>query len=69
LLRKVRPVIPTRSKQRRARHFDRRSYRKRNRGERLINRLKQYRRVAMRYEKRAANYLAMLHYSSILLWL
>ncbi len=30
-------------------------YRERNRVERLINRLKQFRRVATRYEKRADN--------------
>ncbi len=41
----------------------------RNRVERLINRLKQYRRIATRYEKLAENYLAMLHIGSILLWL
>ena len=37
--------------------------------ERLINRLKQFRRIAMRYEKRAANYLAMVHIGMLLLWL
>jgi transposase len=37
--------------------------------ERLINRLKHFRRIATRYEKRAANYLAMLHIGVILLWL
>jgi transposase len=41
----------------------------RNRIERLINRLKQYRRVATRYEKRAENYLAMLTIAAIMLWL
>src|SRR3954468_22957712 len=37
--------------------------------ERLINRLKQFRRIATRYEKRAANYLAMLTIGMILLWI
>jgi transposase len=37
--------------------------------ERLINRLKQFRRVATRYEKRARNYLAMVTIRAILLWL
>jgi transposase len=37
--------------------------------ERLINRLKQWCRIATRYEKRAANYLAMLTVAAILLWL
>jgi transposase len=31
--------------------------------------LKQFRRIATRYEKRAANYLAMVHVSMLLLWL
>jgi transposase len=37
--------------------------------ERLINRLKQFRRVATRYEKRAVNYRAMLTIAAITLWL
>src|SRR4051812_16775287 len=37
--------------------------------ERLINRLKQARRIATRYEKRADNSLAMIHIGMILLWL
>jgi transposase len=53
-------VIPTRKKERRRPGFNRDAYRRRNRVERLINRLKQFRRVATRYEKRAANYAAML---------
>lgn len=35
----------------------------------MINRLKQFRRVVTRYEKRAANYLGMLTVEAILLWL
>jgi transposase len=37
--------------------------------ERLINHLKQFRRVTTRYEERADNYLAMLTIAAILLWL
>ena len=65
----IRPIIPTRSNERRQPDFDRDAYRQRNRIERLINRLKQARRVATRDEKRAANYLAMVHIGCILLWL
>ncbi|MEP0871915.1 IS5/IS1182 family transposase, partial [Trichocoleus desertorum AS-A10] len=36
---------------------------------RTINRFKQFRRIATRYEKRAENYLAMLSIAAILLWL
>ena len=65
----VSAVIPRRQGQGRGRRFDRQAYRQRNRVERLINRLKQFRRIATRYEKRAANYLAMLTLAAILLWL
>jgi transposase len=34
-----------------------------------LNRLKQWRRIATRYEKRASNYLAMLTLAAIVLWL
>ena len=37
--------------------------------ERLVGRLKQCRRVATRYEKRAVNFLAMVTLAAILLWL
>src|SRR3954465_5309543 len=67
--RHIRPVIPTRKDQPRQRNFDREAYRLRNKVERLINRLKQARRVATRYEKRGDNYLAMVHIGMILLWL
>jgi transposase len=65
----IRPVIPTRKDQPRQRNFDRQAYRQRNRVERLFARLKQFRRIATRYEKRAVNYLAMITISMILLWL
>jgi transposase len=67
--RHIRAVIPSKSNQRRQPNFDRAAYRRRNLVERLINRLKQFRRIATRYEKRAANYLAMIHIGMLLLWL
>jgi transposase len=62
-------TIPRRENAQHRGPFDEAIYRMRNRVERLINRLKQYRRIATRYEKLAENYLAMLHIGSILLWL
>ncbi len=44
-------------------------YAKRNVVERCILRLKQWRRVATRYEKRESNYLAMATLAAIILWL
>jgi transposase len=67
--RHIRAVIPSKSNQRRQPNFDRAAYRRRNLVERLINRLKQFRRIATRYDKRALNYLAMVHIGMLLLWL
>jgi len=44
-------------------------YRARNQVERFFNRIKQCRRVATRYDKLAANYLAFVQLASIRLWL
>jgi transposase len=49
--------------------FDKTVYARRNVVERCINRLKQWRGLATRYEKRALNYRAMLVLASIVLWL
>lgn len=65
----IRYTIPCRSDQHATGPFDKATYRQRNRVERLINRLKQFRRIATRYEKLAASYLAMLHLAAILLWI
>ena len=62
-------VIPTRSDQRSRPRFDRAAYRTRERVERLINRLKQFRRVATRYDKRGHCYLAFVTLAAIVLWL
>jgi transposase len=37
--------------------------------ERGMNSLKQFRRVATRYEQRAAHYLAFVHFAYIIIWL
>lgn len=67
--RRIEPVIPTRKDQPRQPDFDKAAHRERNRVERLIGRLKQYRRIATRYEKRAANSLAMVTLGMTMLWL
>ena len=63
------PIIPRKSNENRRKRFNKGLYRSRNLIERLINKLKQNRRIATRYEKCAENYLAMLTIASILLWL
>jgi transposase len=65
----IRTTIPRKVNECRKGPFDRTLYKKRNLVERLINRLKQFRRLATRYEKRAANYRAMWIIGATLLWL
>jgi transposase len=67
--RQIGVVIPSKANKSLDTTFDREAYRERNVVERLINRLKQWRRIATRYEKRATTYLAMLTVATILLWL
>jgi transposase len=65
----IRVTIPRKKNQPRTGPFDKEIYRQRNRVERLINRLKQFRRVATRYDKRGSSYAAMLTIAMIWLWL
>jgi transposase len=63
-------VIPRRSSEsRRGVRFDRAAYRDRNIIERTINRLKQHRAIATRYEKLAITFHALITIACILLWL
>lgn len=48
--------------------FDREAYKQRNTVERCINRLKQWRGLATRYDKTATIYLAGLHIAAIFIW-
>jgi transposase len=65
----IRITIPRKQNECRKGPFNRAIYRLRNRIERLINRYKQFRRLATRYEKRAANYRAMWLIAATVLWL
>ena len=57
----VEPVIPGRSNRTEAIAYDHSRYARRNLVERFFNKLKQFRRIATRYEKHAHTFLAMLH--------
>lgn len=65
----IRITIARRRDESRTGPFDRALYRTRNLVERLINRLKHFRRLATRYEKRGENYRAMWVIAASLLWL
>jgi transposase len=62
-------TIPRQKTERRSGPFDHKIYRLRNIVERMINRMKQFRRLATRYEKRSENYRAMWIIAATLLWL
>jgi transposase len=63
------PVIPPKKNRQEDRAYDREDYKKRNVVERFINRLKQSRRVATRYEKTAQNFLGFVLFASTLVLL
>ena len=65
----ITPIIPAKKDERPNPRFDRVAYRERNRVERLINRLKQHRAIATRYEKLKETYHALVTIACILLWL
>lgn len=62
-------VIPPRSNRLTPRTFDRERYKARNLVERFFNRLKQFRRLATRYDKLAQRFNAFLALASIYIWL
>jgi transposase len=61
--------VPPRCNRREPICFSPHLYRARNLVERFFNKIKQCRRVATRYDKLAANYLAFIQLASIRLWL
>ena len=61
--------IPTCRDRKIQRSVDHAIYRQRNLIERFFNKLKHFRRVATRYDKLAANFLAMVQLASMRLWL
>ena len=62
-------VIPPKANRTEPRPYDRDRYKDRNLAERFWARVKQYRRVATRYEKTARNFLAFVHVASIMILL
>ena len=57
----VEAVIPARSNQTETIHHDQEKYKRRQQVERFFNKLKQFRRIATRYDKLARTFLAFVH--------
>lgn len=62
-------VIPSKRNRLHPRTLDRHLYKARNLEERFFLKLKQFRRIATRYERLARNYQAMLNLVSAVIWL
>ncbi len=63
------PVIPPRSHRKYQHRYDRIAYKQRWGIEGFFAKLKQWRRIATRYDKLAANFLGFIKLASIMLWL
>lgn len=62
-------VIPSRSNSREPRDHDRHLYKSRHLIENFFCRLKQYRAIATRYDKKAAIFLGAIHLAAAVVWL
>ena len=62
-------VIPPRTNRTHMRPYDKHIYKERNLVERFFQKIKNFRRIATRYERLARNYLAMLHLTATIIWL
>lgn len=62
-------VIPPRRNRNVQRSYDAHLYKERNLIERFFNKLKQFRRVATRYDKLLANFMGFVKLAAITIWL
>ncbi len=67
--RQAEPVIPSKSNRRTPIKYDKALYKERNLVERFFNKLKQFRRVATRYDKLLANYRGFVLLAAIAIML
>lgn len=60
-------VIPTRNNRNIKREYDKETYKNRNQIERFFNRLKQFRRIATRYDKLCTSFLSLVQLAATLI--
>lgn len=65
----ISPVIPPKSNRRAPIPCDFRAYKDRNRIERMFNKVKQFRRIATRYDKTKRSFAAFLNLAAARIWL
>jgi transposase len=61
-------VIPPKSNRKNPQEYDREIYKRRNLIERAFNKLKHWRRIATRYDRRSLYFLAALHLVAAVIW-
>lgn len=62
------PVIPNNPTRKTMHPFDKTAYRARNTVERAIGRLKDWRRIATRYDRRADTFRSAVHLAATIIW-
>ena len=62
------PVIPSNPTRKHPFDHDRAVYKLRNRIERCFNKLKHFRRIATRYDRRVVHFLSFIQLASAILW-
>jgi len=62
-------VIPSRSNRKVQREYDRELYKERNLIERAFNKLKRFRRIATRYDRKAVYFKSFLYLAASPMWL
>ena len=63
------PVIPPRSNRKNPRDYDKHLYKERHLVECFFNKIKHFRRVFSRFDKKASTYMRFLTYAAIIIWL
>lgn len=63
------PVIPSRSNRKTPRNYDKHLYKERHLVECFFNKIKHFRRVFSRFDKKASSFMGFLAYASFMLWL
>lgn len=63
------PVIPPRSNRKTPREYDKDVYKERHLIECFFNKIKHFRRVFSRFDKKAATYMGFLAFASVIIWL
>ena len=65
----IRAVIPPKANRKQPRPYDKDLYKARHLIENFFAKLKQFRAIATRYDKRAINFLAAVYLASTIIWL